>query len=75
MKRSSLLVIGIFASFIFSSCLQVNKPPTKVVDVNEGNIRIYGEAGAAPKQSQVTYDKLPDEIERADKIKNILYPS
>jgi hypothetical protein len=75
MRRSSLFFLGLFGCLFFNSCLQVNKPPSAVIDLNEGNTRIYGEPGDAPKQSKVTYEKLPDEIQKADNIRNILYPS
>jgi hypothetical protein len=43
--------------------------------VNDGNTRIYGDPGEAPRQSKITYEKLPGEIQRANKIREILYPS
>ncbi len=75
MKR--ILITSFFALSVLglSSCLKANRPPSQMEDVNAGNERIYGKEGAPARQSEQTYDKLPDEIQRADRVRNILYPS
>ncbi len=75
MKRVLLSVGAALLAISLNSCLKANKPPSKVVDINKGNERIYGDPDGPPRQSLQTYDKLPDEIQRADKVRKMLYPS
>ena len=75
MKRFLYSISAIALAITMNSCLKANNPPSKVEDPNEGNTRIYGEADAPPRQSLQTYDKLPDEVQKADKIRKMLYPS
>lgn len=74
MKRILLSIGAALLAISLNSCLKANNPPSKVKDVNEGNERIYGDLDGPPKQSLQTYEKLPDEIVRADKIRKKLYP-
>ncbi len=75
MKRILISLSAVLMAITLNSCLKANNPPSKVEDVNAGNTRIYGEEGAPPRQSEQTYEKLPNEVQRADKVRKMLYPS
>ncbi len=75
MKRILISLSAVLMAIALNSCLKANNPPSRVEDVNAGNTRIYGEEGSVARQMLQTYESLPDEIQRADKVRKILYPN
>ncbi len=74
-KRLAIFLIGI-CSFLLASCFgQHNNAPNK--GVNLDSERVYGNRGGEPKQLQNKYpeDKDGKMLERANKLREKLFPA
>ncbi len=74
MKRIFLIVIVLSTAPLLFSCLgEHNKAPSKGVHLND--TRIYGPSREAePRQLANTYEDKPENVDRANKIREKFFP-
>ncbi len=73
-KRSVLLSLIITGMLLVSGCAKQNNPPSKVEDPNPESERIYGDKDGPPRQTANTYAADPASVQKADALRQKLFP-
>lgn len=73
-KRSVILSLILTGMLVFSGCADQNHPPSEVEDPNPESERIYGDKDGPPRQAENTYPADPASVQKADALRQKLFP-
>ncbi|MEQ8358694.1 MAG: hypothetical protein RH860_04345 [Cytophagales bacterium] len=73
-KKSILLSFILSGILMLSGCAEQNHPPSEVEDPNPNSERIYGEKDGPPRQTANTYQADPASVQKADALRQKLFP-